>query len=88
MCNIIDGKCELAEQCPDSLYHNNPSLYYQVDGEVIEFQSALRRLSPEDPKYGYKIHAIRTRTTKRIIAIYEKMAQEEYPGEWWGKLQK
>ena len=51
MCNIVDGKCELAEQYPDNLYHNNPSLYYQVDGEVIELKSALRRISLEDHKY-------------------------------------
>ena len=76
MCNIIDGICELASEHPTSYYHNNPSLYYQIDGEMIEFQSAIKKISDMDPKYGYKVHAVRTRTTRRIIDICEKMADK------------
>ena len=86
MCNVIDGKCDLANRYPDNFYHNNPSLYYQIDGEIIEFQSSMRRLKDSDPKYGYKIHAIRARTVKRVIEICKRMADKDIANGWWNEV--
>lgn len=82
MCNIVDGKCELAGRYPDNPYHNSPDLYHQIHAELIHLHSATKVLdSINDLNYGYKIAAIRKSHTKKIIAICEAMLQETNPNE-------
>jgi len=77
MCNVIDGRCELAGKYTNNLYHNKPDLYHQVHGELIELHSATKRLNDlDDPSYGYKIAAIRKKSAEKIIAICEIMTRD------------
>ncbi len=82
MCNVVDGKCELAGKYPNNLYHNKPDLYHQIHAELIQLHSATRVLDSEnDPRYGYKIAAIRKSHTKKIIAICKIMSENPKANE-------
>jgi|GEM_PF-2417748 len=77
MCNVIDGACELAGKYPNNLYHNNPTLYYQIHGELIELYSAARKLEDTDPYYPLKISTLSKNATNKVIAICNAMQKRK-----------
>jgi hypothetical protein len=73
MCNAIDGRCELAGRYPGNPYHNNPTLYYQVHGELVHLYSTARKLKDTDPNYPLKISTLSKNATNKVIAICNAM---------------
>lgn len=81
MCDVVDGRCELADQYPDSFYHNKPDLYYQIHGVLIDLHSKSKKIKENSPYYGYRIGYIRKKAAKKIIAISEIMIKNPNANE-------
>lgn len=81
MCDVIEGRCEFAGQHPTNPYHNQPSLYYQVHGVLIDLHSDSKKIKESDPYYGYRIGAVRKKAANKIIAISEIMIKNPKANE-------